>query len=70
MSIFKDSSPYTVMLSDPTNPKEIEKWVRKLPDFVRVEAVDVSDVSSNSDMIYVYSFETQESVSWFKLRWL
>ena len=70
MSTLKGSSPYTVMLSDPTNPKEIEKWVRKLPDFVRVEAVDVSDVSSNSDMIYVYSFETQESVSWFKLRWL
>ena len=70
MSIFKDSSPYTVLLSDPTNPEEIEEWARKLPDFASVKAVDVSDVSSNSDMIYVYSFETQESVSWFKLRWL
>ena len=70
MSIFRDSSPYTVLLSDPTNPEEVEEWARKLPDFVSVTATDVSDVSPSFDTIYAYLFETQESVSWFKLRWL
>ncbi len=70
MSIFRDSSPYTVLLSDPSNPEEIEEWARNLPDFIGVIMTDVSDVSPRDDMIYAYSFETQESVSWFKLRWM
>ncbi len=70
MSMFRDSSPYTVLLSDPTNPEEIEEWARNLPDFIGVIRTDVSDVSPSDDMIYAYSFETQESVSWFKLRWM
>ena len=69
MSILKDSIPYTVLLSDPTNPEEIEEWARNLPDFIGLSMTDVSDLSSSDDMIYAYSFETQESVSWFKLRW-
>ena len=70
MSIFKDSSPYTALISDPTNPEEIEEWARTLSGFIGVTATDVSDVSRNTDMIYTYLFETQESVSWFKLRWM
>ena len=70
MSILKDSIPYTVLLSDPTNPEEIEEWARNLPDFIGLTMTDVSDVSQSVDMIYAYSFETQESVSWFKLRWM
>jgi hypothetical protein len=70
VSMFRDSSPYTVLLSDPTNPEEIEEWARNLPDFIGVIRTDVSDVSPSDDMIYAYSFETQESVSWFKLRWM
>lgn len=70
MSILKDSIPYTVLLSDPTNPEEIEEWARNLPDFIGLTMTDVSDVSPSDDMIYAYSFETQESASWFKLRWM
>lgn len=69
MSILKDSIPYTVLLSDPTNPEEIEEWARNLPDFIGLTMTDVSDISPSDDMIYTYYFETQESVSWFKLRW-
>ena len=70
MSTVRYSSPYTALISDPINPEEIEEWARNLPDFIGVIRTDVSDVSSSDDMIYAYSFETQESVSWFKLRWL
>ena len=70
MSMFRDSSPYTALISDPINPEEIEEWARNLPDFIGLTVTDVSDVSSRDDMMYAYSFETQESVSWFKLRWL
>ena len=70
MSTVRYSSPYTVLLSDPTNPEEIEEWARNLPDFISLTVTDVSDVSSRDDMMYAYLFETQESVSWFKLRWM
>jgi hypothetical protein len=69
MPLFRDSSPYTVLLSDPNNPEEIEEWARKLPDFAWVIATDVSDVSSSGDTIYAYVFKTKESSVWFKLRW-
>jgi hypothetical protein len=70
VSTVRYSSPYTVLLSDPTNPEEIEEWARNLPDFISLTVTDVSDVSSRDDMMYAYLFETQESVSWFKLRWM
>ena len=67
MSIFGSC---TVLISDPTNPEEIEQWCRNQPHFESVTATDVSDVSLNADYIYAYTFETEEAANWFKLRWL
>jgi hypothetical protein len=69
MPIFNDSSPYTVMLSDPAEPEQIEEWARTVEDFVGLTVTDVSDISNTTDTIYTYLFETKESEIWFRLRW-
>lgn len=67
MSIF---GPCTVLIPDPKNPKEIEEWCRRQPDFMSVTATDVSDVSLHADTVYAYCFASEEATNWFKLRWL
>jgi hypothetical protein len=72
MAILKNSSPYQIFVGDSKikDPNEIYSWCKKLPGFITVIMTDVSDVSYIDDIVYAYSFETQEELNWFKLRWM
>lgn len=67
MSIF---TSLTVLIADPENPETIEEWCRATSGFESIVATDVSDVSLNADMIYAYTFSSEETANWFRLRWL
>jgi hypothetical protein len=72
MSIFKDESPYSVLVGDSKiiDENEVLDWCRNTEGFQGVITTDVSDVSATDDIIYTYLFDTQEAATWFKLRWL
>lgn len=72
MTIFKDESPYTVLVGDSKilDDDAVLEWCTKSQGFVGVTKTDVSDVSYTDDYIYAYMFETKEAANWFTLRWL
>lgn len=72
MTIFKDESPYTILVGDSKiiDEDEVLLWCQNSEGFVGVTKTDVSDVSYSDDYIYAYMFATKEAASWFRLRWL
>jgi hypothetical protein len=67
VSIF---GPTTVIIPDPENPQEIEKWCIQQNDFLGIVETDVYSDTLNADVLYTYMFKTEEAANWFKLRWL
>lgn len=71
MTIFKRSAPYTVLIGDASidDFNSIREWCDAIPDFIDIVATDVSDISFTDDLIYAFTFNTEESATWFRLRW-
>lgn len=71
MTIFKRSAPYTVLIGDDSIDDlcTIREWCDAIPDFLDIVATDVSDISYTDDIIFAFTFNTEEAAAWFKLRW-
>jgi len=72
MSIFRNQSPYTVLVGDSkiSDTDATMEWCMSTEGFIGMVSTEVSDVSYTDDYIYSYMFETEEAANWFRLRWL